>query len=461
MWRKRVTPACFATASMLAVAWVWRRSKVAPWRRCSRMIPTRWTIAAQPSTDPARASGSSTSPGTRSMASNPRRSASDPGRTRQRTRKLWARRARITDLPTKPVPPVTKIRFIMRRIVARPQPKFFRGCGAWSRYHGRMPRHSMRLALALLCLAVAAPAAALGGALEWTALGEAVRDAVSAGDLPGAVVLVGQDDRVLYRKAFGSRAVTPAVEPMTLETVFDIASLTKVVATTPAVLALWEQGKIDLDAPLGRYLHEFAGPAFRSVTIRRILTHSAGFPDLPSPRAIPNGMPQAVPLLAREPLAYNPGTAFHYSDTGFILLGEMVRRVSGERLDQFARRRFFAPLGMGATAFRPAESWRPRIAPTEALGGTMLRGVVHDGNARLLSGVAGHAGVFSTADDLARFCRMLLDGGTLAGHRYLKEATVVAMFEPRLIGETTRGLGWDMASAYSRALGRSEERRVG
>ena len=311
----------------------------------------------------------------------------------------------------------------------------------------------MRLALALLWLAMAAPAAALAEALEWTALDEAVRDAVSAGDLPGAVVLVGQDDRVLYRKAFGSRAVTPAVEPMTLETVFDIASLTKVVATTPAVLALWEQGKIDLDAPLGRYLHEFAGPAFRSVTIRRILTHSAGFPDLPSPRAIPNGMPQAVPLLAREPLAYNPGTAFHYSDTGFILLGEVVRRVSGERLDEFTRRRFFAPLGMGATAFRPAESWRPRIAPTEALGGTMLRGVVHDGNARLLGGVAGHAGVFSTADDLARFCRMLLDGGTFAGHRYLKEATVVAMFEPRLIGETTRGLGWDMASAYSRALG--------
>jgi len=316
-----------------------------------------------------------------------------------------------------------------------------------------MSRRSARLALALLCLAVAVPAGALAEPLDWTALDDAVRDAVAAGDVPGAVVLVGQGDSILYRKAFGSRAVSPAVEPMTLDTAFDIASLTKVVATTPAVLALWEQGKIDLDAPLGRYLYEFALPPFRGVTIRRMLTHTAGFPGLPSPRAIPKGMPQAARLLAGEPLSSTPGATFHYSDTGFILLGEVVRRVSGERLDQFARRRFFGPLGMRSTAFQPAESWRPRIAPTEALGGHMLRGVVHDGNARLLGGVAGHAGVFSTADDLARYCRMLLDGGMLAGRRYLKETTVRAMFEPWLIGETTRGLGWDMASAYSRALG--------
>ena len=311
----------------------------------------------------------------------------------------------------------------------------------------------LRLVLATAWLAVAVPAAAPAQPLDWTALDEAARDAIAAGDLPGAVIVVGQADRILYRKAFGSRALTPAVEPMTLDTVFDIASLTKVVATTPAVLALWEQGRLDLDAPLGRYLREFAGPVFRGVTIRRILTHSAGFPDLPAPRAIPRGLPQAAPLLAREHLAYTPGTTFHYSDTGFILLGEVVRRVSGERLDQFARRRFFAPLGMRSTVFQLPEAWRARTAPTEVLGGQVLRGVVHDGNARLLGGVAGHAGLFSTADDLARFCRMLLEGGALPGRRYLKEATVHAMFEPRLIGETTRSLGWDMASPYSRALG--------
>ena len=142
-----------------------------------------------------------------------------------------------------------------------------------------------------------------------------------------------------------------------------------------------------------------------------------------------------------------------YSDTGFILLGELVRRVSGEPLDRFVQKRFYTPLGMRDTRFRPASSSKPRIAPTEVISSGPLRGTVHDGNARKLDGVAGHAGLFSTADDLARLCRMLLHGGVLDGKRYLKAATVRAMFTPEVIGETTRGLGWDMASGYSRTLG--------
>jgi len=295
-----------------------------------------------------------------------------------------------------------------------------------------------------------------GGALaaSWPELDGAARDAVGAGEIPGAVILVGQRDRVLYRRATGSRALAPAVEPMTADTIFDLASLTKVVATAPAVLALWEQGRVDLDAPLGRYLKEFAGPAYQDVTIGRLLTHSAGMFDVPRREAMARGFPEAAAVQARAGLAAVPGTAFIYSDTGFILLAELVRRVSGEPIDRYMGKRFYGPLGMRATAFRPPASWRARIAPTEAVdGGPPLRGIVHDGNARLLRGVAGHAGLFSTADDLARFCRMLLEGGALDGHRYLKESTVRAMFTPHVIGETVRGLGWDMASAYSRTLG--------
>jgi uncharacterized protein YbbC (DUF1343 family)/CubicO group peptidase (beta-lactamase class C family) len=241
---------------------------------------------------------------------------------------------------------------------------------------------------------------------------------------------------------------------MTADTIFDIASLTKVIATTPAVLRLWEMGKIDLNAPLGRYLKEFDSAAFQDVTVLRLLTHSAGMNDLPSREAMAKGFPEAGRIQARAGLAVPPGSAFLYSDTGFILLGELVRRVSGEPLDTFARKQFYAPLGMRDTAFDPPAGWRKRIAPTEAVNNQgPLRGVVHDGNARLLHGIAGHAGVFSTASDLSRFCRMLLAGGQLGGRRYLKEATVRAMFAPHVTGESTRGLGWDISSPYSRTLG--------
>src|SRR5215471_133635 len=264
----------------------------------------------------------------------------------------------------------------------------------------------------------------------WADVDSAARTAVSQGDVPGTVILIGQGDRVLYRKATGSRALVPINEPMTIDTIFDIASLTKVVATTPSVLLLWDQKRLDLDAPLGNYLKEFNAPAFRGVTVRRLLTHSAGMPDLPSREAMARKFPDAARLQARVGLNETPGSLFVYSDTGFILLAELVHRVSGETLDRFAQKHFYTPLGMRHTTFRPPESWRGRIAPTEIVNGGVLRGVVHDGNARLLGGVAGHAGLFSTADDLSRFCRMLLDGGALDGRRYLSDATIREMFSP-------------------------------
>jgi uncharacterized protein YbbC (DUF1343 family)/CubicO group peptidase (beta-lactamase class C family) len=307
----------------------------------------------------------------------------------------------------------------------------------------------------MLVVTTPAPVRAQAVTGTWQqAVDEAVRDSVASSEIPGAVLVVGQGDQVLHRKVLGWRATVPNPELMTADTIFDIASLTKVIATTPAVLRLWEMGKIDLNAPLGRYLKEFDSAAFQDVTVLRLLTHSAGMNDLPSREAMAKGFPEAGRIQARAGLAVPPGSAFLYSDTGFILLGELVRRVSGEPLDTFARKQFYAPLGMRDTAFDPPAGWRKRIAPTEAVNNQgPLRGVVHDGNARLLHGIAGHAGVFSTASDLSRFCRMLLAGGQLGGRRYLKEATVRAMFAPHVTGESTRGLGWDISSPYSRTLG--------
>jgi len=309
--------------------------------------------------------------------------------------------------------------------------------------------------LFLSMLVASTPSPVPAQTVTWQlAVDEAVRDAVASSEIPGGVLVVGQGDQILHRKVLGWRATVPSPELMTADTIFDIASLTKVIATAPAVLRLWEMGKVDLNAPLGRYLKEFDSAAFQDVTVMRLLTHSAGMNDLPSREAMAKGFPEAARIQARAGLAVAPGTTFLYSDTGFILLGELVRRVSGEPLDTFARKQFFAPLGMRDTAFAPPTAWRKRIAPTEAVNNQgPLRGVVHDGNARMLQGIAGHAGMFSTASDLSRFCRMLLAGGQLGGRRYLKEATVRAMFAPHVIGESTRGLGWDVASPYSRTLG--------
>lgn len=311
----------------------------------------------------------------------------------------------------------------------------------------------LRRAAAFLAALLLLPAAAAAQSLDWSDLDRAALESVAEGHTPGVVILVGQGNRVLYRKAVGSRAVTPAVEPMTTDTIFDIASLTKVVATTPAILALVDDRKLDLDAPLGRYLKEFQGPQLAWLTVRRVLTHTAGFADLPSNEAIAKGFPDGMRLLAAGVSEPSPTAPFRYSDTGFIVLAELVRRVSGEPLDRFTRKRFYQPLGMRETTFNPPAARRARIAPTEFFQGRMLRGVVHDPRARQLHGVTGHAGLFSTVDDLGRFCRMLLGDGTAGGRRYLSSASVHAMFAPNGAGEATRGLGWDMASGYSRTLG--------
>ena len=305
---------------------------------------------------------------------------------------------------------------------------------------------------AALALVVLAGLPAAAGALDFSGIDEAATDAVVSGEIPGVVVLVGRRDETLYQRAFGWRATVPRPQPMTLDTVFDIASLTKPLGTTIAVLSLVERGAVALDAPLGRYLEEFRGPAFREATIRRLLSHTAGFSGIPPNDAVARGFPHAARALAARPLDYAPGTGFQYSDTGFILLGEVVRRVSGQPLDRYLERVLFKPLGLRDTTFRPGRRLRDRVAPTEFHDGALLRGQVHDPRARLLGGVAGHAGMFSTAADLARIVRMLLGGGTLDGVRVLKPATVELMWQPTADADGVRTLGWDRSSGYARTM---------
>jgi uncharacterized protein YbbC (DUF1343 family)/CubicO group peptidase (beta-lactamase class C family) len=307
------------------------------------------------------------------------------------------------------------------------------------------------LALGVVVLG-AARVEARGSAIDFTAVDEAARDAVQSGDVPGVVVLVGRGNDVLLLKAYGWRRVIPEPAPMTTDTIFDIASLTKPFGTTLAVMSLVERGAVKLDAPLGRYLREFRKPVFAHVTIQRLLTHSAGFPAIPPPGSVKPTALETARAFARLPFDYAPGSGTQYSDVGFILLGEVVRRVSGLPLDQYLTRTIFKPLGLRDTTFHPGAGVRDRIAPTEWANGKMLLGEVHDPRARLLGGVAGHAGLFSTAVELGRICRMLVGGGALDGTRVFKPATVQAMWTRSAEGSGSRALGWDVSSVFARSM---------
>ena len=295
-----------------------------------------------------------------------------------------------------------------------------------------------------------------------------VASEISQKHLPGAVVLVARKGRVVWRKAYGSRAVQPANEPMTTDTIFDLASLTKVVATATSIMILVERGKVRLSDPVSQYIPELKGEGRERITIEHLLTHRAGYaPDFDL-RERWTGYDEAIKRLISEPLRNPPGSRFTYSDIGFIALGEVVRRASGMPLDQFAKKNIFDPLRMKDTGFVPTVSLRSRIAPTEkrrgqlnylgdtavnagAEGEVWLRGQVHDPTSYRMNGVAGHAGLFSTADDLSIYCQMILNGGQYHGVRILSPLTIAEMTKPRLVsaGGGTRGLGWDMNTSYS------------
>jgi uncharacterized protein YbbC (DUF1343 family)/CubicO group peptidase (beta-lactamase class C family) len=289
-------------------------------------------------------------------------------------------------------------------------------------------------------------------ALDQTALDQTIDQAIRGDKIPGAVVLIGHQGKVIYRKAYGSRSLVPAKEPMTVDTIFDIASLTKVVATTSCIMKLFEDGRIWPDDLVTKYLPEFQG-GHSPITIRDLMTHFSGLrPDLdlePEWSGYQTGIHRA---LIDKP-AGPPEAKFVYSDINFILLGEIVRRLSGMPENLYAKKILFDPLGMKDTGYLPDPSLLPRIAPTETMkNGVILHGVVHDPTARYMGGVAGHAGVFSTADDLGKFCQMLLNGGRNAGGDVLFSPVTIRKFSTPATPVNQpilRGLGWDIDSQYS------------
>ncbi len=273
----------------------------------------------------------------------------------------------------------------------------------------------------------------------------AVEAAIARGEMPGAVVIVGRRDGVVFRRAYGRRALEPAPLPMEIDTIFDLASVTKAVATATAVAMLVDEGRVDLDRPVAAYVPEFAADGKSEVTVRQLLTHTGGLPPANPLSDFEDGAQGALErILAVRPAG--PAGRYQYSDLGFIVLGALVERVSGQTLDAFARTRIFEPLGMRESAFRPGAELRPRIAPTERSerrDPELIHGEVHDPRAWRLGGVAGNAGLFSTADDLARFARAMLAGGALDGARIVREETLRAFTAPERAGRTVRALGWN------------------
>jgi uncharacterized protein YbbC (DUF1343 family)/CubicO group peptidase (beta-lactamase class C family) len=279
-----------------------------------------------------------------------------------------------------------------------------------------------------------------------------IQQAIHEGNIPGAVLIVGHNEHVIYRKAYGSRALEPRREAMTLDTIFDLASLTKVIVTTTAVMQLVEQGKVRLNDPVVKYLTEFAQNGKEDITVRQLLTHYSGLePDLDLKTAW-EGKETAYRMAFAETPAEPPGSKFSYSDINFIVLGALVERVSGQTLNEYATRHIFAPLKMTYTRFVPPltrqAGWIEKIAPTQYDENEhMLRGVVHDPTARRMGGVAGQAGLFSTADDLAKFAQALLNGGG----GVLSALSVEKMTRPEQppSAPVLRGFGWDIDSPYS------------
>ncbi len=311
---------------------------------------------------------------------------------------------------------------------------------------------SRRSAVLLIALLIVPLGAKAQDQTEFRQIDRIIEGGIAAKKFPGAVVIAGHNGRIIFHRAYGNRSLIPAPEAMTEDTIFDVASLTKVLVTAPAIMQLYEQGRFRLNDPVAQYLPAFAANGKQDITIRQLLTHYSGLPpdvSLDDPwQGKEEGLRRAF---AAKPVT-PPGVQFRYSDINFIVLGALVEKLSGLTLDQYQQRYLAQPLGVEHMRYLPPESWRSRTAPTQYDHGVMLRGVVHDPTSRRMGGVAGHAGVFSTAGDVAVYAQNLLD--RLAGkpsHFPLLQLTLEKMTTPEqpATGTALRGLGWDIESPYS------------
>lgn len=274
-----------------------------------------------------------------------------------------------------------------------------------------------------------------------------VRQVVISEGVTGAVLLVGHNGKIVHKQAFGLRSLSPKAEPMTTDTVFDLASLTKVVATTPSVMRLVEYGQVRLGDPVSKFIPEFGANGKQSISIRELLTHYSGLrPDLDL-NVSWEGEAEAFHRAHEEKLQNPPGAKFVYSDINFIVLGELVQRLSGLPLDKYADAHIFQPLGMKHTRFLPPAAWLPQIATTLSIDNHhLLLGIVQDPTAERMGGVAGHAGVFSTAEDLAIYAQALIDRNKILTPDLIEKMTTPQQ-PPNAV--EVRGFGWDIDSSFS------------
>ncbi len=282
-----------------------------------------------------------------------------------------------------------------------------------------------------------------------SAIDEIVREGIEQEKMPGCVVIIGRREGIAFRRAYGNRQLQPDKVAMATDTVFDLASLTKPIATATSVMILIQQGKIDLNASVATYLPEFAQQGKDSITIRHLLTHTGGLIADNAMNDYADGADAAIAsICALKPNAA-PGESFAYSDVGFIVLGQVVQAVSGKNVHEFSHEYIFAPLDMTETGYLPDDAIKSRAAATEQRDGHWMQGEVHDPRAFALGGIAGHAGLFSTADDLAHYATMMLNQGHLDDVQILDEATFTLMTTPIEIPRGRRALGWDVKTGYS------------